>query len=46
LQNNVKADGYATMQDWLTDVVKRYNRQKKAQRIKEQNNQNLGGKTL
>lgn len=45
LQRNVKAEGYATMQDWLTDVVKRYNRQKKAQRIKEQNNQNLGGNT-
>jgi len=25
LQQNIKADGYTTTQDWLTDVVKRYN---------------------
>ena len=29
LQRNVKSEKYATMQDWLTDVVKRYNRKKK-----------------
>ena len=32
LQRNVKADGYTTMQDWMTDMVKRYNREKRAKR--------------
>lgn len=35
LQRNVKSEGYSTMQDWLTDVVNRYNRNKKAQRNKK-----------
>lgn len=34
LQRNVKADGYTTMQDWMTDIVKRYNREKRAERNK------------
>lgn len=25
LQRNIKADGYSTVQDWLTDAVKQYN---------------------
>lgn len=42
LQRNIKADGYATMQDALTDIVKRYNRQKKVER-NERNNYNSTG---
>lgn len=38
LQHNVKGEGYSTMQDWLTNVVKCYNRNKKAQRNKECSN--------
>lgn len=28
LIKNIKADGFATVQDWLTSVVKRYNKRK------------------
>lgn len=28
LQRNIKADGYNTVQDWLTDAVKQYNAEK------------------
>lgn len=31
LQRNIKADGYTTTQDWLSDVVKRYNAKRKAE---------------
>lgn len=28
LQQNIQADGYETMQDWLTDTVRKYNQRK------------------
>lgn len=28
LQQHIKADGYATMQDWLSDIVRRYLKEK------------------
>lgn len=31
LQRNIKADGYATMQDFLTDMIRRYNKQKEGE---------------
>lgn len=42
LQRNVKADGYSTMQDLLTDLVKQYNRKKKVER-NESNHDNIPG---
>lgn len=35
LQRNIKSDGYVTMQDWITAVVKRYNQRKRKTRSKE-----------
>lgn len=33
LQQNIKSDGYETMQDWLTDIVREYNRRKAKNQI-------------
>ena len=40
LKRNIKAEGYETTQDWLSDMVKRYNTKRKESKNESSNNNN------